>query len=80
MRAYERPSQTASNSQATDRTRFAAMNPSGRMLTRAPTHTSAADMTSPARTTNVSTTCFALYFASLDVKSQRVCRVVFESE
>jgi hypothetical protein len=37
-------------------------------------------MESPARITDASTTCSALYLASGDVTSHRACRVVFESE
>jgi hypothetical protein len=48
-----------------------AMKPLALIAVRAPIQTSAADRESPARMTNVSTTCFALYLASGDVTSHK---------
>ena len=79
-RMYPRPTMTASPTHASDSATFTARKvrvPSAKWTV---IQTRAADIVSPARLKNVSMTCFALYFASRVVTSQRLCCVVLDSE
>src|ERR1019366_6155777 len=76
-RTYLLPTRKAKPIHRSVRTKLIRRKPLVLMAVRAPIHTRAADMKSPARPTNVSTTCLASYLASGDVTSHKACRVVF---
>ncbi len=77
---YIRPRRSARPSHASVNATLITMKPLALMAVRAPNQTRPAETESPARMTNVSMTCLALYLASGDVTSHSACRVVFESE